>query len=345
MTSGIAIVACLCVCVFTVLHLMYLAPMKCRSQRDMMTPLPGAAARKQVTPEPELSPTGRVNASPGANGSAEVNGSPVALETTTVQDYSYTDDGNVTAAVADSNKLIVGGEFNEDTETNLNNPNELTDIIIDPQSTTISLSTTEANNRNRIDFEMESSGFEPSDLKTYYSKNRNRLSKREDSHFDEEEDQYEEEGSGAGMLSDNHSSYDTLELSPGATDILSIGYELPIQVEVIFCVCETSSGHWKRTFRYPDLSCLEVQRVLPVLSVATCIVTAGGAVLSGVVLYILWASKDTFHEPVRPSEIRPFILPSNVRRSSSFQSKVNGIPSWNGNGTARRNGHSHYYIS
>ena len=40
----------------------------------------------------------------------------------------------------------------------------------------------------------------------------------------------------------------------------NLRYEIPVHVEEISCVCEAWTGHWKRTQRYPDLTCTEVNR-------------------------------------------------------------------------------------
>lgn len=172
-------------------------------------------------------------------------------------------------------------------------------------------------------------------------RNRNKTVKREEINSDDEdeEDMIFDEGSGDGNFSDRDSISEPLELEPVTYDFLPLNYEMPIRVEVEYCVCESWKGHWKRSFRYPDLTCLEVNRVLPVLSVATCIVTAGGAVLSGVLIYLLWASKNTFYQPVRTTEVRPIIFSSNLKRSQSVHSRTNGVPMVvNGGGFFKRNG-------
>jgi len=176
--------------------------------------------------------------------------------------------------------------------------------------------------------------------------------KKDETHFDEElegdDDSLQVEGEGSGDASspefttENLTFRDSIHLNPDADIFVN---QRSIHVEVIYCVCESWNGHWKRTFRYPDLRCLEVNRVLPVLSVATCIVTAGGAILSGVVLYLLWASKESFYDPIRPSEIRPIVFSSSLKRNNSVQSKINGVPYWNGNGVSTPlKGNSRHYI-
>lgn len=322
MMSGIAIVTCLCVCIFTALHLVYLAPMKCRSQRNMITQFPTyppSYATRNDAPDNRVTPTsdhrGRKNR---------------------VRDF---DEAEYATELFNDDKI--------GTEINLNSPRDITGFDNDDKKLSNGLTTTISSQQLEGDSnisEFESSGFSPhnNDRETV----NNKIVKREDnSHFDDE-DSYYDEGSGTGANdSESELLTEQLELLPVTSDdILTVGYDLPIHIEIVFCVCESWNGHWKRTFRYRDLSCLEVNRVLPVLSVATCTVTAGGAVLSGVILYLLWAAKDTFYEPARPSEIRPFIFSSNLRRNNSLQSKANGVPVWNGNGSSVRNGHSRYDI-
>lgn len=160
---------------------------------------------------------------------------------------------------------------------------------------------------------------------------------------EDEEDLTFDEGSGNGNFSEQDYSTLPLELETVTSDFFTSGYDMPIHVEVVYCVCESWEGHWKRSFRYPDLSCLEVNRIVPVLSVAICIVTAGGAVLSGVLIYLLWASKSSFYHPVRTTEVRPIIFSSNLKRSHSVHSRTNGAPVMeNGGGFSGRNGNSAY---
>ena len=255
--STVAIVACLCVCVLTALHLISLAPMRCREHRDLVVHDPQSDSKNQS------------------------------------QAPHYFDREPASSSVYQSPEDSEPFSVNFGIDEGLSN---------------------------------YSSGDGP---ELQYS---NRIkSKRDETHVDEElesEDLFE--GSGGGEILANYH-----KLGDVPSDIQPPNFTASIHVEVIYCVCESWNDHWKRTFKYPDLRCLEVNRVLPVLSVAICIVTAGGAVLSGVVLYLLWASKESFYDPVRPSEIRPIVFSSNLKRNNSVQSKINGGPYWNGSNGVR----------
>lgn len=84
-------------------------------------------------------------------------------------------------------------------------------------------------------------------------------------------------------------------------------------LNVTFCECVKSGPTWVRMLRYPKLSCLEVNNMLPVLLVASCVVTGLGALLSGLLLYLLWSFTSSFFGPAKPYETRPFIFTSHLK--------------------------------
>lgn len=150
-----------------------------------------------------------------------------------------------------------------------------------------------------------------------------------------EDDEDESEGSGREPrnlpLEENvdeaqHFEAVTLETS-------SVGLENEVVMNVTFCECEKRGSTWVRTLRYRNLSCLDVNNILPVLFVASCVVTAVGALLSGLVLYLLWSFRSNFYGPAKLYETRPFIFTSNVKNNSKAS---------NGSGTKVTNGDSQF---
>ena len=302
--SCAAIVTCLCVCIFTALHLFYLTPMKCRALHGT---IPHTYAEDAITVTP-------ANQDRLLNGNTE---DPIVITSNSNESYNTTDVGKELAI-------------------------EPTGINIDsPESTTPSAGTiagTDSVDEGVEDFESSGHAEPVENLKDRLRKN---PVKREETHVDEEID--EEEGSGSDQSDGLINATEHLELDSVTGESVFDINQRTIYVEYEYCVCESWNGHWKRTFRYIDLTCLEVNRILPVLSVATCIVTIGGAILSGIMLYLLWASKSSFYDPIRPSEVRPIIFSSSLRRNNSMQSKINGAQYWNGVNSTNRNGNVNHF--
>ncbi|KAK7074938.1 hypothetical protein SK128_004353, partial [Halocaridina rubra] len=150
--------------------------------------------------------------------------------------------------------------------------------------------------------------------------------------FDDDEDEVE----GSGFLGNTYGEDDyvddtALEFETATLESVTMRLDREIFVNVTSCSCESRSGEWVRTLRYPDLSCLEVNNILPVLFVASCVVTAVGAVLSVLILYLLWFFRNSFYGPAKPHETRPFIFTSNFKN----QAKVNNSGVTNGNSRVR----------
>ncbi|XP_071527424.1 uncharacterized protein [Panulirus ornatus] len=161
---------------------------------------------------------------------------------------------------------------------------------------------------------------------------------RSDSHFvGLEDDEDEFGGSGGGAAEDT--LYDdevdeALEFETVTLGTVSVGLEQDIVVNVTSCDCEKRGATWVRTRTYPNLSCPSVQNVLPVLFVASCVVTTVGAVLSVLILYLLWSFRNSFYGPAKPHETRPFIFTSNFNKSKTKTS--------NGSGSRVSNGDSRF---
>ncbi|KAF2352069.1 hypothetical protein FHG87_017175 [Trinorchestia longiramus] len=285
--SSIAVVSCLCVCIFAALKLVHLAPMRCREHREVVTQLQPA---QQIT-HPGL--LGRDGIQDEANNSKL---DPGMERSNLVDTYN--------ASVVQSVDIDVSGEVAERGMVSLDSSTP------------------------------ESSGYDEG----------NRIQTSDsvfDDGADDEDDFLTYDGSGEIPIEMNPSHH-PLELKSSSTDDLPPVYDRAVLIEKVYCVCESYKDHWKKSLRYPDLTCLEVNRVLPVLSVATCIVTAGGAILSGVVIYLIWASRDSYYDPIRPAEVRPIIYSSSLKRSASLQCRSNGVPYWNG--ASGTNGHPRYTL-
>ncbi|KAG0718096.1 hypothetical protein GWK47_053156 [Chionoecetes opilio] len=146
-----------------------------------------------------------------------------------------------------------------------------------------------------------------------------------------EDDEDEGEGSGAGLLEAD--LYDdvneALEFETVTLESVTVSLDQGILLNITSCTCEQRGSSWRRRKSYPNLSCLEVNNILPILFVASCVVTAIGAVLSALILYLLWSFKNSFYGPAKPHERRPFIFTSNFKdapKASNGSSKkvVNG---------------------
>lgn len=134
-----------------------------------------------------------------------------------------------------------------------------------------------------------------------------------------EDDEDQGEGSGAGMMSEA-AVYDdvneALEFETVTLESVTLGSDQEIFLNISSCSCEQRGPAWRRRMSYPNLSCLEVNNILPILFVASCVVMAIGAVLSALVLYLLWSFKNSFYGPVKPHERRPFIFTSNFKNTA-----------------------------
>ncbi|XP_042870233.1 uncharacterized protein LOC122252050 isoform X2 [Penaeus japonicus] len=156
--------------------------------------------------------------------------------------------------------------------------------------------------------------------------------------YDDDED--EAEGSGL-VMRDLHAPDDyvderILEFETVTLQTVTVKIENEIVLNVSSCECESQGADWVRTLTYPELSCLEVNNLLPVLFVASCVVTAVGAVLSALVLYLLWSFRNSFYGPAKPHETRPFIFTSNFNKSKTKAAAVSrsrGVT--NGEGSLR----------
>lgn len=156
--------------------------------------------------------------------------------------------------------------------------------------------------------------------------------------YDDDED--EAEGSGL-VMRDLHSPDDyvderILEFETVTLQTVTVKIENEIVLNVSSCECESQGADWVRTLTYPELSCLEVNNLLPVLFVASCVVTAVGAVLSALVLYLLWSFRNSFYGPAKPHETRPFIFTSNFSKGktkAASVSRAGGVT--NGEGSLR----------
>lgn len=143
----------------------------------------------------------------------------------------------------------------------------------------------------------------------------------------------EDEMAGSGDGADDEVDV-TLEFETVTLGKVSVGLDHEIVVNVTSCECEKKGATWVRTRTYHNLSCPSVKNVLPVLFVASCVVTAVGAVLSALILYLLWSFKNSFYAPAKPHETRPFIFTSNFNKSKTKTS--------NGSGSRVSNGDSQF---
>ena len=133
-----------------------------------------------------------------------------------------------------------------------------------------------------------------------------------------EDDEDESEGSGASLS--EAAVYDdvneALEFETKTLDSVTVGLDHGIILNITSCSCEERGPSWRRRKSYPNLSCLEVNNILPILFVASCVVTAIGAVLSALILYLLWSFKNSFYGPAKPHERKPFIFTSNFKNTT-----------------------------
>lgn len=134
-----------------------------------------------------------------------------------------------------------------------------------------------------------------------------------------EDDEDQSEGSGAGLL--EAAMYDdvdeALEFETVTLESVTLDPEQEIVLNITSCSCVQRGSSWRRRMSYPNLSCLEVNNILPILFVASCVVMAIGAVLSALILYLLWSFKNSFYGPVKPHERRPFIFTSNFKNGKA----------------------------
>lgn len=131
-----------------------------------------------------------------------------------------------------------------------------------------------------------------------------------------EDDEDHSEGSGGG----SGDAGEGVEGEAGRLDTVNQGRasgEGVVLDNVTSCACEQRGSGWRRRQTYDNLSCLEVNNILPILFVASCVVTAVGAVLSVLVLYLLWSFKNSFYGPAKPHETRPFIFTSNFKKNNN----------------------------
>lgn len=134
-----------------------------------------------------------------------------------------------------------------------------------------------------------------------------------------EDDEDHSEGSGGGS-GDAAAAEGVVEGEAGRFDAVnqgSVSREGVVSDNVTSCACEQRGSGWRRRQTYDNLSCLEVNNILPILFVASCVVTAVGAVLSVLVLYLLWSFKNSFYGPAKPHETRPFIFTSNFKKNNN----------------------------
>lgn len=133
-----------------------------------------------------------------------------------------------------------------------------------------------------------------------------------------EDDEDESEGSGTGWS--ETAMYDdvdeALEFETVTLESVTVGLDNGVVLNITSCSCEQRGPTWRRRKTYPNLSCLEVNNILPILFVASCVVTAIGAVLSALILYLLWSFKNSFYGPAKPHERRPFIFTSNFKNTT-----------------------------
>lgn len=154
--------------------------------------------------------------------------------------------------------------------------------------------------------------------------------------FSDDEDEVEGSGFiGRDYYSDGGDYVDerALEFETVTLQSVAVHMDREILLNVTSCACESHSNEWVRTLTYPDLSCLEVNNILPVLFVASCVVTAVGAMLSFLILYLLWSFRNSFYGPAKPHETRPFIFTSNFK---------NRAKTTNGSGSGVTNGNSKF---
>lgn len=137
-----------------------------------------------------------------------------------------------------------------------------------------------------------------------------------------EDDEDEGEGSGGGWSDSSLYEYEyddvdaALELETVTLETVTVGLDQGVLLNITTCQCEQRGPSWRRTKSYENLSCLEVNNILPILFVASCVVTAIGAVLSALILYLLWSFKNSFYGPAKPYERRPFIFTSNFKNTA-----------------------------
>ncbi|XP_018024515.1 uncharacterized protein LOC108680238 isoform X2 [Hyalella azteca] len=294
LTSFMAVVACLCVCIFAALKLVHLAPMRCREVKEVVALV-----------EPSLNDS--------ANPTLELS------------------DNNDAAARASGDRAI----SNEGSDSIINNSSLAQSVDID--------GTGDVSDAPSLAGEVNSYVQHSGDGSTDgASRNQRSDPVFDDGVDDEDETLMNYDGSGEAPPELNLPKA-SLELESPTTRTLPAMSDPTVLIEKAYCVCESWKDHWKQSLRYPDLSCVEVNRVLPVLIVATCIVTAGGAILSGVVIYLIWASRASYYNPIRPTEIRPMMKSSSLKRSVSLQCRSNGVPYWNGSPST--NGHSRYIVN
>ncbi|XP_068205127.1 uncharacterized protein [Palaemon carinicauda] len=162
-----------------------------------------------------------------------------------------------------------------------------------------------------------------------------RILSEEYSGYDDEEEDLEGSGYvGRAVYGDEeYPEESALEFETVTLDSVRVSLENEIHLNVSSCACESSGGGEAgsvRTMTYPGLSCLEVNNILPVLFVASCVVNAVGAMLSALILYLLWSFRNTFYGPAKPHETRPFIFTSNFKKRPRETSGA-GAETTNGN--------------
>lgn len=151
--------------------------------------------------------------------------------------------------------------------------------------------------------------------------------------MEDDEDQGEGSGSGAAEAAVYDDVDEALEFETVTLESVTMGPDHEIVLNITSCACEQRGASWRRRMSYPNLSCLEVNNILPILFVASCVVMAIGAVLSALILYLLWSFKNSFYGPVKPHERRPFIFTSNFKDTTKTS---------NGSSTKVANGDSRF---
>ena len=110
-----------------------------------------------------------------------------------------------------------------------------------------------------------------------------------------------------------------LELEPSILETIPARINNGIKINITVCVCQYwVDDQWSRTLKYPDLSCAEVNNMLPVYFVASCVLSTVGAILSSMVLYLLWTSRGNIYSSAKPSEVKPFIFTSNLKKNATI---------------------------
>ncbi|XP_066990242.1 uncharacterized protein [Macrobrachium rosenbergii] len=149
--------------------------------------------------------------------------------------------------------------------------------------------------------------------------------------YDDEDDL---EGSGyvgkAVYGDEEYPDESALEFETVTLDSVRVSLESEVLLNVTSCACENQDAGRVRSMTYPGLSCLEVNNILPVLFVASCVVNAVGAMLSALILYLLWSFRNSFYGPAKPHETRPFIFTSNFKKRPK-ETNGSGPEATNGN--------------